>query len=237
MQKNRHQKTETKRLRRCREICTVFFSQRREADSRNNSIFLTFSVESEDSEKGCRGQEASPVSDTVKQMRMQTTTTGCCLIRKESGSAMTQEILKQNECRTLIFYARDFLARHSPSLDEGKDLPMQEEPFSSKLPDWLQTKRPAYFLLENVPGLLSHDKGRTFHTILSTLSELGYHVEWKVLNSRISESPSRGSGCILSDILMEDVPEKYYLSQKQMEQLLYKSMLVNREKESMQKKD
>lgn len=45
-------------------------------------------------------------------------------------------------------------------------------------------KRPSYFLLENVPGLLSHDKGRTFHTILSTFSELGYHVEWKVLNSK-----------------------------------------------------
>ena len=45
-------------------------------------------------------------------------------------------------------------------------------------------KRPAYFILENVPGLLSHDKGRTFHTILSTLSELGYGVEWKVLNSK-----------------------------------------------------
>jgi hypothetical protein len=36
---------------------------------------------------------------------------------------------------------------------------------------------------------------------------------------------------------MEDVSEKYYLSQKQMEQLLYKSMLANREKESTQKKD
>ena len=45
-------------------------------------------------------------------------------------------------------------------------------------------KRPSYFLLENVPGLLSHDKGRTYHTILSTFSELGYHVEWKVLNSK-----------------------------------------------------
>ena len=45
-------------------------------------------------------------------------------------------------------------------------------------------KRPAYLLLENVPGLLSHDKGRTFCTILGTLSELGYHVEWKVLNSK-----------------------------------------------------
>ena len=45
-------------------------------------------------------------------------------------------------------------------------------------------KRPSYVLLENVPGLLSHDQGRTFHTILGTLSELGYHVEWKVLNSK-----------------------------------------------------
>ena len=48
----------------------------------------------------------------------------------------------------------------------------------------LKAKRPQYFILENVPGLLSHDKGRTFCTILSTLSQLGYHVEWKVLNSK-----------------------------------------------------
>ena len=48
----------------------------------------------------------------------------------------------------------------------------------------IEAKRPSYFILENVPGLLSHDKGRTFCTILSTLSELGYHVEWKVLNSK-----------------------------------------------------
>ncbi len=48
----------------------------------------------------------------------------------------------------------------------------------------VKDRQPAYFLLENVPGLLSHDKGRTFHTILSTLWELGYHVEWKVLNSK-----------------------------------------------------
>lgn len=44
-------------------------------------------------------------------------------------------------------------------------------------------KRPAFLLLENVPGLLSHDSGRTFATILNTLSELGYHVAWQVLNS------------------------------------------------------
>ena len=44
-------------------------------------------------------------------------------------------------------------------------------------------KRPAYLLLENVPGLLSHNEGRTFATILETLDELGYDVAWQVLNS------------------------------------------------------
>lgn len=44
-------------------------------------------------------------------------------------------------------------------------------------------KRPSYLLLENVPGLLSHDQGRTFATIIGALSELGYDVAWQVLNS------------------------------------------------------
>ena len=45
-------------------------------------------------------------------------------------------------------------------------------------------KRPPFLLLENVPGLLSHDGGWTFATILLTLSELGYDVTWQVLNSK-----------------------------------------------------
>ena len=45
-------------------------------------------------------------------------------------------------------------------------------------------KRPPYLLLENVKGLLSHDKGRTFATIISTLDEMGYDAEWQVLNSK-----------------------------------------------------
>ena len=44
--------------------------------------------------------------------------------------------------------------------------------------------KPKYLFLENVKGLLSHDKGNTFETILSALDELGYDVEWQVLNSK-----------------------------------------------------
>ncbi|MBE7101203.1 MAG: DNA cytosine methyltransferase [Clostridiales bacterium] len=45
-------------------------------------------------------------------------------------------------------------------------------------------KRPAYLLLENVPGLLSHNRGWTFTVILNALSELGYDVVWQVCNSK-----------------------------------------------------
>ena len=44
--------------------------------------------------------------------------------------------------------------------------------------------KPPLLFLENVKGLLSHDQGRTFRTILSTLDELGYDAEWQILNSK-----------------------------------------------------
>ena len=44
--------------------------------------------------------------------------------------------------------------------------------------------KPRILFLENVKGLLNHDKGRTFEIILQTLDELGYNVEWQVLNSK-----------------------------------------------------
>ena len=44
--------------------------------------------------------------------------------------------------------------------------------------------QPRLLLLENVKGLLNHDKGETFGVILKTLDELGYDAEWRVLNSK-----------------------------------------------------
>lgn len=44
--------------------------------------------------------------------------------------------------------------------------------------------KPRYLFLENVKGLLNIDSGNTFRTILNTLDELGYDVEWRVLNSK-----------------------------------------------------
>ena len=45
-------------------------------------------------------------------------------------------------------------------------------------------RHPKYLFAENVSGLLSHDGGGTFETIIRTMEELGYGVEWQVLNSK-----------------------------------------------------
>lgn len=67
--------------------------------------------------------------------------------------------------------------------------------------EFIKENKPKCFVLENVKGLLSHDKGRTFQTIVDVLSNgggtqngqisldmmddgLGYHIYWKVLNTK-----------------------------------------------------
>lgn len=60
----------------------------------------------------------------------------------------------------------------------------------------LKEKKPFGFVLENVEGLVNHDKenpkdkiGRTLTTILQHLDDLGYHVTWRVLNAKDFEVP------------------------------------------------
>ncbi|EAF6235992.1 DNA (cytosine-5-)-methyltransferase [Listeria monocytogenes] len=44
--------------------------------------------------------------------------------------------------------------------------------------------KPKYLFLENVAGLLNHNNGDTFETIIRTLDELGYDCEWNCINSK-----------------------------------------------------
>ena len=104
-------------------------------------------------------------------------------------------------------------------------------------------KKPKYLLLENVPGLLSHDQGRTFATIIGTLDELGYDVVWEVLNSadfsraELRQYPNPEKECILSDFIEKSVPEKYCLSQTQIQKLLSKEFPERKETESTPLRD
>lgn len=104
----------------------------------------------------------------------------------------------------------------------------------------IRDKRPKAFLLENVKNLTSHDKGRTFSIIRETLEALDYSISFKVIDAKgfapqhrerifivgfdKKEYPSfssfnfqsiedaRQNNYAISSILIEDVPDKYTLS-------------------------
>ena len=47
----------------------------------------------------------------------------------------------------------------------------------------LKEKQPKAFILENVKQLVGHDKGKTLKVIVQSLKDLGYHVQYSVLNA------------------------------------------------------
>jgi DNA (cytosine-5)-methyltransferase 1 len=53
----------------------------------------------------------------------------------------------------------------------------------------IEAKNPFCFLLENVPGLLTHDRGKTFQTILETLDLLNYDVRYTILDAALFNLP------------------------------------------------
>ena len=68
----------------------------------------------------------------------------------------------------------------------------------------LKKYRPKGFLLENVRGLTSHDKGRTFETITNSLKSIGYKIEHRLLNSSNFGVPQNRVRIYIVGILEDD---------------------------------
>lgn len=84
----------------------------------------------------------------------------------------------------------------------------------------LKEKKPRAFLLENVEGLVNHDKedkskpiGRTLSTILEHLEELGYQVTWRVLDASQYGVPQKRkriyiAGSLKDKVDLEDIQKR-----------------------------
>ena len=145
---------------------------------------------------------------------------------------MTQETLTQETCQTLICFVQDFPASHFQLLEKGEALQMPEGLSSLKLPDCLKTSGLNIFSLKTYPDCYHMTRGGRFTPSLVHFLNWGIVWNGKCLTARISESRREERECILSDILMDDVPEKYFLTQKQTRQLLYNSFRAGRGAES-----
>jgi len=124
--------------------------------------------------------------------------------------------------------------------------------------EFIRINRPKVFVLENVKGLLNHDGGNTYQTIIELLSNgggtvnsqmsfdmfedgLGYHLHTCLLNTKDFGLPQNRERIFivgfhkfaefripkgfelttkLIDILEDEVPEKYYLTQKKIDKLI-----------------
>lgn len=62
-------------------------------------------------------------------------------------------------------------------------------------------KRPKLLLLENVKGLISHDKGKTLDTIVKTLNDIGYTVDFNVMNSKYFGVPQNRERIFIVGVL------------------------------------
>ena len=68
----------------------------------------------------------------------------------------------------------------------------------------LEETKAKYFILENVPGLLSSNKGRDMGTVIGTLDDLGYSVAWRVLDAQYFGVPQRRRRVFIVGCLGDD---------------------------------
>ena len=71
----------------------------------------------------------------------------------------------------------------------------------------LRGKKPKMFLLENVKGLLSHDKGKTMEIICEELCESGYAIDFEVLNSKNFGVPQNRERVFIVGKRLDTLPE------------------------------
>ena len=99
---------------------------------------------------------------------------------------------------------------------------MQEGLFSLKSLGLPQLKNLNIFCLRTYPDCYRMTEAGRLQPSSARFQSWGTTSRGRCLTARISVFPNPERECILSDILEKDAPEKYYLSQSQMERLLWK---------------
>lgn len=160
--------------------------------------------------------------DTVKLTDMQDRHMKLCIIPEVRFILTMQEKLFPNSYPILTLSQVVFLVNLSVLQEQEKDLMIQEEHCFSKLLELLPLKDLSISSLKMYPDCLTITKAGHLKQSSIHWMNWGMMFAGRYLTAKISEFPSHEIECSLSDILENNVPEKYYLSRKQAEKLLYK---------------
>ena len=116
----------------------------------------------------------------------------------------------------------DFLVSLFQLPDKGKDLKIPEERCSLKLQELLPLKDLSICSLKMYPDSLVITKAGHLKQSSVRCTNWGMMSYGKCLTAKISEFRNQEKDCILSDFIEKNVPDKYYLSRRQILKLLYK---------------
>ncbi len=135
---------------------------------------------------------------------------------------MTQEKSYPNSYPISTLLPADFPVSPSQSQEQEKDLTIQEERCFLKLQELLPLKNLSMSSSRMFPVCLTTTKAG--HLKQSSIHWMNWGMMYagRYLTAKISEYRNHEIECTLSDIIEESVPEKYFLSRKQAEKLLYK---------------
>lgn len=103
-----------------------------------------------------------------------------------------------------------------------KDSEIRAALSSLNWPAWLKPGSLRICCLKMYPACYLMTEGGHLRRSLTRWTDWGMAWNGNVLTAKISAFPSQETACTLSDILMSDVEEKYFLSPKQQEVLLFK---------------
>lgn len=123
-----------------------------------------------------------------------------------------QEQSTPTKCQTSTCSVPDFLAKASLLRESGLDSKTREELCSLKLPDSLQPNGLHFFFWKTYRGCYRMTGARRLKPSTPRLLKWGIILNGACITADISESPSSDGACIFSDILIPDVPDKYFLS-------------------------
>ena len=135
---------------------------------------------------------------------------------------MTQEKSYPNSYPISTLLPADFPVSPSQSQEQERVLTIQEERCFLKLQELLPLKNLSISSSKMFPVCLTTTKAG--HLKQSSIHWMNWGMMYagRYLTAKISEYPNHEIECTLSNIIEENVPEKYYLSRKQAEKLLYK---------------
>ena len=125
------------------------------------------------------------------------------------------------------------ITRRFLQLAGEKDLKMQEVLSSLNWPEWLKKNDRRIFSLKTCLGSFRMTEAGHLVSSSPRFMTWGIMSNGLCLTANILESLNQDGGCSLSDILIPDAPEKYFLSLEQMQKLLYRSSMDGWANESM----